>query len=172
MVLKDRQFGVGCHFSIPGVTGFDLPSVARRNRVSLLAFLFQGNLSIFFAGTPMTVQFAGASFKTTAPAPTIEPSPTTARGSTTAPIPICAKSPILAAPPSTARGDRWTFAPILQSCSIIAPEFTMQLCPIAVPALITAPAMTTVPAPMLADGETIAELCTSTTGLGPRWPAI
>src|SRR3954453_865175 len=48
---------------------------------------------------------------------------------------------------------------------MIAPVLMMQFCPIDAPALIMAPGMMTVPAPMLADGETAAELWMRTRGL-------
>ena len=78
-------------------------------------------------GTPTTVQCEGASLRTTAPAPTIDSWPTEAPGSTTEPIPTCASWPTLTPPPRTTRGEICTCAPILQSCSNIAPLLIMQL---------------------------------------------
>src|SRR5690606_3667909 len=67
------------------------------------------------AGTPTTTAFGGISAVTTAPAPTIAPSPTRRPGMTVAPTPTRTPEPIVTWPPSTARGATCAQSPIAQS---------------------------------------------------------
>ncbi len=109
------------------------------------------------AGLPTTVTPSGMAETTTDPAPTTTRAPMVVPGRTDAPIPKRVFSPSRHVPPMTERGAACTPELSSQSCSMMADVLTMQSSPILARALMTAPAMTTVPPPIDALGETIAD---------------
>jgi hypothetical protein len=70
---------------------------------------------MFSAGTPAQTAPGATSRTTTAPAPTVAPSPTFICGNNVAPAPIKTESPIWTPPPSVAFGAMWLKFPMVQS---------------------------------------------------------
>lgn len=125
-----------------------------------LPFLWDTSVVLYFTtlqGLPYAVTPSGMSLTTTLPAPIMQSLPILIPCFTTLPAPIHEPSPTTTPPANVAWGAMCTKSPTTASWPTEEPVFMMQCLPIVAHEFIKAPAITTVPSPILALGEITAE---------------